>query len=177
MFQKLKILVVLAAAACGLLALGAPAQAAPAVRNLTAAEAAAQFKVVPLKGVKRPSGPTAQATICEAYTPGWAVIYLPTNTQLFTQSTDVYACTSAGLVIRLYSDTEVTIAQPVNRVNIARTSVVDNSKQLRAEAYGAVGFNTFTYCPPGQQFCVGATHVVEVLIFGTGEKFNNGYFV
>jgi hypothetical protein len=177
MLHKLKIVLVLVAATCGLLALAAPAQAAPVTRKLTAAEAASQFKVVPLKGVKRQSGPTARATICEPYTPSWAVIYLPTNTQLFTQSTDLYACTSSGLVNRLFADAEVTVAQPVNQVNFVRLSVVDSSNEVPGEAYGAAGFNTFTYCPPGQQFCVGATHVVEALIFGTGEKFTSGYFV
>jgi hypothetical protein len=177
MSHKLKIFFVLAAAACGLLALAAPAQAAPITRKLTAAEAASQFKVVPLKDVKRKPGSTARATICEPYTPSWVVVYLPTNTQLFTQSTDLYACTASGLVNRLFADPEVTVAQPVSQVDLVKLSVSDSSNSVPGEAYGAAGFNTFTYCPPGQQFCVGATHVVEALIFGTGEKFTSAYFV
>ncbi|GLW29148.1 hypothetical protein [Actinoplanes regularis] len=179
MFQKLKVFAILVAAVFGLLALGAPAQAASGAPKLTAAEASARFKLVPVKGVKRLPGPTTRLQeACGVYAPAWTVTYVPTNTPLFTQSTDVSLCIDPTIVTvtRLQQPTIVTILQLTGGLDFSSPGVIDNAGQIPGRIYNAQGVNSFTYCPPNAA-CASATHVVQAVVQGDGAAFTRAFFV
>ncbi|MFI9452443.1 hypothetical protein [Amycolatopsis sp. NPDC052450] len=178
MFQKLKIFSALAAAVFGLLAVGSSAQAESAAPKLTAAEASAQFKLVPAKDAERLAVPATQLQeICAAYAPAWTVVHVPTNTSLFTQSTDTSLCIdpSTVTVTRLQQPTIVTILQLTGGLNFNPAGVVDNADRIPGRVYNALGVNSFTYCPPNAA-CASATHVVQAAVQGDGAVFTRAFF-
>ncbi|OLZ51537.1 hypothetical protein BS330_27510 [Amycolatopsis keratiniphila subsp. nogabecina] len=150
----------------GLLALGSSAQAESAAPKLTAAEASAQFKLVPAKDTERLAVPATQLQeICAAYAPAWTVVHVPTNTSLCIDPSTV-------TVTRLQ---QPTIVQLTGGLNFNPAGVVDNADRIPGRVYNALGVNSFTYCSPNAA-CASATHVVQAAVQGDGAAFTRAFF-
>ncbi len=189
MFTKIKVAAALAAA-FGLVALAAPAQAAetapagsvPAavkavagkpVVTLSAKDTAATFKIVKTQGVQRR---LAQAEICAVYAPIWTVVYVPTGTPLFSQATRESLCIDGVNVTRLREATFVETRQISGMVTFGPADVAENTTSFPAQFYDAFGIQPFTYCPPDLWVCYSLNHNVRAFVIGNGVVGTSAFF-
>ena len=182
MFTRIRVAVALAAAAFGLLASAAPTHAAepakPAQRpavHLSAKQAAAMFKVVPVSASTRQA---AAAEIgCGQLAPLYTIFYIPTNTNLFQQATVINPCIDGRVVTRLEKPTTV-------RVDILAGGLIFGPARVQEfppftgpiSSYIVNGSQPFTYCVPDLSGCVSATFNVQVLFSGNSFSDNVGFF-
>ncbi|MDP9796798.1 hypothetical protein J2S43_005310 [Catenuloplanes nepalensis] len=186
MFTRIRVTAAALAIAGALLAAVAPAaatQAAPAtgrqVIQLSAAEAASVFKIAPGKPATRVN--PAAVEYCFTHAPFDTVFYIPTNTDLFRQTTVTKPCYDRPRLVltRLTADPTIETLQLNSNVSFGpgfAVDATDNFGNFPARTYVAISTQPFTYCPPDGTPCLGANFNVVAYVYGNGLVDADYYF-